>query len=188
MLRTLILIFALFALPLHAGPENYRLDVARSSVNFNYILDGVEKSGSMPVTSADLLIDLDNVPTSRVLVTLNARAARAGFIFATEAMKSRSVLDTARFPEIHFRSTRIRGTLRDATVEGNLTVRGVTRPVTLDARLFRQRGTAVTDRSNLLIELTGGIDRASFGADGYKALVGDHIKLRIVARIMKDIR
>lgn len=188
MLRALIFIFVLSALPLHAGPENYRLDAARSSVNFTYTLDGVEKSGSMPVASADLLIDLDNISASRVLVTLNAQEARAGFIFATEAMKSRPVLHTARFPEIHFRATRINGTLRNASVSGDLTIRGVTRPVTLDARLFRQRGTAVTDRSNLLIEITGDVSRTRFGADGYKSLVGDRIGLRIVARIMRDTR
>ena len=139
----------------------------------------------MPVSSADLLIDLDNLPASRVLVTLNAAGARAGFIFATEAMKSRKVLYTARFPEIHFRSTRIVGDLRGAKVTGDLTVRGVTRQVVLDARLFRQRGTEPQDRRNLLVELTGAIPRSAFGANGYPNLVGDEISLRIIARITR---
>ncbi len=185
MIRALILSLTLLPALASAGPESYRLDTERSTVGFSYDFDGARKTGRMPVTSADLLIDLDNLPASRVLVTLNAEAARAGFIFATEAMKSRKVLDTARFPEIHFRSTRITGDLRGAKVTGDLTMRGITRQVVLDARLFRQRGTEARDRRNLLIELTGSVSRAAFGASGYPNLVGDGIGLRIIARITR---
>lgn len=185
MRRALALVFCLLSTALHAGPESYRLDADRSSVNFVYTFDGTRKTGVMPVSSADLLLDLDNLPASRVLVTLNAKAAHAGFLFATEAMKSRKVLDTARFPEIHFRSTRIRGDLRGAKVTGELTLRGITRQVTLTARLFRQRGTEPQDRRNLLVELTGMVPRSAFGANGYANLVGDEIGLRIIARITR---
>ncbi len=185
MVRLLLLVFALIPALAFAGSESYRLDTARSTVGFSYEFDGAQKTGQMPVASADLLIDLDNLPASRVLVILNAAAARAGFIFATEAMKSRKVLDTARFPEIHFRSTSIAGDLRGAAVTGDLTVRGVTRQVVLNARLFRQRGTEPQDRRNLLVELTGTIPRSAFGASGYPDLVGDEIGLRIIARITR---
>ena len=164
MIRLIFILLCLVQAPAHAAPESYRLDASRSTVSFTYDLDGAAKTGRMPVRSADLLLDLDNVSASRVLVTLDAHAARAGFILATEAMKSRQVLDTARFPDIHFRSTRIRGDLRSATVTGELTLRGVTRPVTLEARLFRQRGTQANNHNNLVVELTGDISRAAFGA------------------------
>lgn len=185
MIRLFLLLLCLGLPPAHAAPESYQLDASGSTVSFTYDLDGAAKTGRMPVQSAKLLLDLDNVPASRVLVTLNAHAARAGFILATEAMKSRQVLDTARFPQIHFRSTRIRGDLRHATVTGMLTLRGVTRPVTLEARLFRQRGTPANDRANLVVELTGDISRSAFGANGYRDFVGDRIRLRIIARISR---
>ncbi len=185
MIRLLTLILGLAAASAHAGPESYQLDTARSEVTFTYIFDETPITGRMPVKSADLLIDLDSLPSSRVLVTLNADAARAGFIFATEAMKGQKVLHTAQFPDIHFRSTQIVGDLQGADVSGDLTIRGVTQPTTLKARLFRQRGTAVDDRNNLLVELTGTVSRAAFGATGYPKLVGDVIQLRIIARITR---
>ena len=185
MLRCFLVLIALTPALAFAGPENYRLDAERSTVSFSYEFEGARKNGRMPVASADLLIDLDNLPASRVLVTLDAASARAGFIIATEAMKSRSVLDTAQHPSIHFRSTSIRGDIHGAVVSGDLTIRGVTRPVALDARLFRQRGTDLNDRRNLLIELTGQVSRAAFGASGYSDLVGDPIGLRIIARITR---
>lgn len=184
-MRYLSLLFILIASLAHAGPERYQLDAAHSQVQFSFGFEGSTRMGRMPVKSADLLIDLDSLPASKVSVTLDARAARAGFIFATEAMKSTEVLDTRRFPEIHFRSTRFRGDLSGATVTGDLTVRGQTRPVTLKAELFRQRGTDVNDRNNLVVLLTGAISRTAFGARGYPGLVGDTIGLRIIAQIEK---
>lgn len=172
-------------MPAYGGPDRYQLDAARSLVQFTYVFNGTRRTGRMPVKSADLLIDLDNLPASRVIVTLNARRARAGFIFATETMKSRDVLNTAQFPEITFRSTRFSGGLNGATVTGDLTIRDVTRPITLKAGLFRQRGTVAGDRDNLDVLLTGTVSRAAFGAGGFSRQVGDRIGLRIIARITK---
>lgn len=182
-MRMLTLLFCLLGTLAHAAPERYRLDTGRSQVGFTYQFNAAPRTGMMPVKSADMRIDLDNIPASQVTVTLDARAARAGFVFATTAMKSPQVLDTARYPDIHFSSTRITGDLSGATVTGDLTIRGITRPVTLQAGLYRQRGTAEGDRRRLTILLIGAVSRAAFGATGYPGYVGDTIALRILARI-----
>lgn len=168
-----------------AAPQAYRLDTARSIVGFSYDFEGNPNQGTMPVKSAEITLDLDNLPASRVRVTLDAAGARAGFFFATQAMKDAKVLNTRSFPEITFRSSTLTGDLSGATVQGDLTVRGVTRPITLDARLYRQRGTDPNDRRNLAVLLTGQISRSAFGATGYSAMVGDIIGLRIIARITR---
>lgn len=183
MIKTLALALCLIAGHAAAAPEAYRLDTARSSVGFTYRLGQAEAAGTMPVRSAEMWIDIANPPASRVTVTLDASAARAGLFFATEAMRGPQVLDTARHPLITFRSTRITGTLQAATVAGQLTVRGTTLPVTLTAGLYRQRGTEADDLDHLTVLLTGQIDRRDFGASGFSDLVGPLIDLRILARI-----
>lgn len=187
MIRTLALALCLIATQIvpqaAAAPEAYRLDTARSSVGFTYTLGQAETAGTMPVRSAEMWIDLANPSASRVTVTLDASRARAGVFFATEAMRGPQVLDTARHPLITFRSTRITGTLQAARVEGLVTLRGTTRPVTLTAGLYRQRGTEARDLDRLTVLLTGQINRHSFGASGFPDLVGPVIDLRIVARI-----
>ena len=185
MIRFLALALGLLAGAAIAAPETFRLDTARSSVGFTYRFMGGDTRGTMPVKSADMAIDLRDIAASRVNVTLDPTGARAGFIFATEAMKGPRVLDTAQHPEISFRSTRITGTLQQARVTGDLTVRGVTRAVTLMAGLYRPRGTDPADLDTLTVLLTGTIDRRDFGADGFTAYVGPMIALRIMARIEK---
>lgn len=184
-MRVMISLIFLLATPAFAAPEAYRLDAANSVVGFTYMFQGNANQGRMPVKSARMDLDLDNVPQSRVDVTLDVRRAKAGFIFATQTMKGPEVLNTAQYPEIRFRSTSVSGDLNGALVNGDLTVRGVTRPVTLKAGLYRQKGTEAGDRSRLIVQLKGSISRAAFGADGFPGFVDDMIDLNIIARIEK---
>ena len=173
----------LSAPPLAAAPVRYRLDASRSTVGFSYTFQGTRTSGTMPVRAANVDLDLDNVPRSRADVTLDPSKANAGFAFATQTMQSASVLDTATHPTIRFVTTSFDGDLSGATVSGNLTVKGQTRPVTLNANLFRQRGTEAGDRSKLSVLLEGEIDRRDFGADGWASFVGPMIELRVLVRL-----
>jgi polyisoprenoid-binding protein YceI len=68
-------------------------------------------------------------------------------------------------------------------VTGNLTIRGVTRPVTLLAEVFRPKGSAEDDRSRLTVRLTGRVNRSDFGAAGWSDMVGDEVRIVINARI-----
>jgi polyisoprenoid-binding protein YceI len=171
------------ALPAVTDPVAYRLQADLSTVGFAYVMAVQRMNGRMPVESADIVLDFDRPSNSRVAATMRADLADAGPDYATLAMKSAPVLDAARFPAITFRSTSITETPAGATVEGEITIRGVTRPITLDAQFFRQRGTEAGDRSRLSIVLRGAVSRQAFGAAGYGGLVGDRIDLTILARI-----
>lgn len=173
-----------------AAPVAYALDAARSEVGFVFTLNKAQATGEMPVKSADISIDTAALQRSRVDVTVDVRRAKTGFFFATEALKGESVLNAKKFGTIRFVSTRIRlggsGQLSDgAKIDGNLTIRGVTRPVTLNAVLFRQSGTQAGDLSKLGFKLTGSVSRKAFGATGYPDLVDDKVLINILARVSK---
>ena len=182
-IRTLALMVALLATPALAAPETYRLNMDASSVGFTYQFQGTPRNGLMPVSNAVMALDLDNIARSQVDVTLNAARATAGALFMTSTMKGPNVLNTAQHPTITFTSTSIEGSLRGAKVTGDLTIRGVTRPVTLTAGLYRQQGTDRTDRSRLIVQLSGSVSRSAFGASGFPGFVADEIDLNIIAYI-----
>lgn len=169
-----------------AAPVQYELDKSSSVVGFTYYFNQDGTEGQMPVEAADLLLDIDNVSRSKIDVTLSPKGAKAGFLFATEALKGAQVLDASNHPTIRFVAREISGTIHGAKVLGDLTVRGVSKPVTLAAQLFRQRGSEAGDLSRLSILLTGSLDRRDFGADGYPDLVGPKIDLRILARVNRS--
>ena len=172
--------------PAFASPTLYRLDTNASSVGFRFILNGAEQKGTMPVRSAKILIDPDNLGASQVDVSVNVRGARTPLIFATKALVGPSVLNAAQFPVIRFISQSVTlapdGRLSGgAKITGQLTIRGVTRNVTLDANLHRPQGSAPQDLSELQVRLSGLIKRSDFGATGYPDLVRDNVLLDIFA-------
>ncbi|MEL6683205.1 MAG: YceI family protein [Pseudomonadota bacterium] len=185
------LIASVFLLPaiLWADPIPYRLQADRSEVGFIFNLSGASNRGSMPVRAAEIAIDFDRFTNSSADVTVDVSRARTGLIFATEALKAGSVLNASGYPTIRFQSTAIRpndprNLSAGGKIDGNLTIRGITRPVTLDAALFRQQGTAEGDLSQLSFRISGTVNRSDFGATGYSDIVADQIRLDIAARVI----
>ena len=181
----LFLVLTLFAGPLLAAQQRYALEPDISQVNFEWDFGEDIIKGTMPVSRADLIIDFAKVSNSSVFVDVDVLGAKAGFPFASQAMKSPKVLNASRFPHINFTSTKVRKNGAGALVEGNITVRGETRPMTLTAEIFRQRGTEENDLTRLTIILTGAVSRSEFGASGWSDFAGDEIRFRILARIQQ---
>lgn len=179
---------AAMAAPTWAAPTPYRLRGADATITYTFTLDGAPLKGTVPIDSANLQIDPNNLEASTADVTADVRRARTGLIFATEALKSRSVLAAADFPLARFQSSKVtlgaRGRISEgATVEGMLTLRGVTKPVRFDAQLFRAAGSAADDLSALRVILNGSVNRTEFGATGYADLVADPVAIEIDANI-----
>jgi polyisoprenoid-binding protein YceI len=168
-----------------AAALTYVLDTEGSAVGFETDFGRTPIRGRMPVASADLSLDFDRAAASHVEVILSADGARASFPFATQAMKGATVLDTRRYPEIRFESTKVRPTDTGAIVTGLITIRGMTREIMLDARLYRPEGTEAGHRDTLSILLTGKVRRSDFGATGFADMVGDEVRLKILARIRR---
>jgi polyisoprenoid-binding protein YceI len=184
-LTTLLLLPLATAAPALAAPAAYVLEPAESVVGFETRFGPDLITGQMPVTAADLVLDFDTVSNCQIDVTLDVSGAEASFPFAAQAMKGPKVLDSAAFPEISFRSSRVTRQGEGARVEGDLTIRGVTRPVTLDAMIWRQKGTEPGDLRQLTVQLTGAVLRSDYGATGWLDMVGDEVRLTILARIAR---
>ncbi|MBM1221575.1 YceI family protein [Ponticoccus sp. SC2-23] len=184
-MRVILFLAAMALAPaLSAAPRDYTLDERASEVGFSWQFGEDTFTGTMEIAQADLTIDFEDVSQSRVTVAVDASRAEAGFPFATEAMRGPRVLDTAAHPLISFRSRSFTRTgPGTATIEGDLTVRGVTRPETITAQIYRAPGSDAGDLSRLTVLISGSLSRSAFGADGWSDLVGDTVTLDITATI-----
>jgi len=70
-------------------------------------------------------------------------------------------------------------------VDGNVTIRGVTRPVTLTTILTQDRATLGQENPELTLNLKGTVDRTDFGMTAYNGLVGPQVTLDIRASIKR---
>jgi len=176
----------LATLPASAAPIAYALDPEGSKVGFEVTFNAGIIRGTMPVAAAAVTLDFDSAAASHAAVSVTAAKARTSIPFATQAMKSEGVLNTAAYPEITFDSTGFRRAGDAAEVTGNLTIRGVTRPVTLVARVFRPQGTDAGYRDRLAVQMTATVRRSDFGATGFADMVGDEVTLKILARLVRQ--
>jgi len=69
--------------------------------------------------------------------------------------------------------------------DGNVTIRGVTRPVTLTTILTQDRATLGQENPELTLNLKGTVDRTDFGMTAYNGLVGPQVTLDIRASIKR---
>ena len=175
------LIAALVLLTAPAAADVFTLDAETSSVAFIASADGFRVTGNLPVTAGEVVVDFDNVSAAKIDVTVSTTKVRTGFALATSAVKSAALLDTAAHPEMRFRAREILREGQTATVKGDLTVKSITRPVTLNARFVRTAESDPNDLSRLGVQLTGSVDRKDFGILGYPSLVEDTIAIDITA-------
>ncbi|MDU8946058.1 YceI family protein [Ovoidimarina sediminis] len=185
-LRAFLVLFLISAAPMGwAAPVLYVLDGDTSRVGFSVDFGPDEITGRFPVADAQLTLDFDKVSNTSVSVTLDAEGASASFPFAAQALKGPSILYTKKYPSIAFESTSVEGSTAGALVQGDLTIRGVTRPVALQAGLFRRAGTDPRDFSRLFIRLTGAVSRSAFGASGWPDAVSDEVRIDILAEVAR---
>src|SRR3954463_7070895 len=85
-------------------------------------------------TDVEGLIHADekDATKSSVEATLKAASIDTRTDQRDNHLRSGDFLDVEKFPEITFRSTRIEGSRKEFKLTGDLTIRGVTKPVTLD--------------------------------------------------------
>ena len=182
---------AVLALPAYAAPQPYVLVKDRSTISFGFDASGAPQTGTVPVETANISVDPRNLAASSARVTADVRQASTGLIFATQAMKSKAVLDADNHPIVSFTSQSIqlgaRGRISEgAKITGRLTLRGVTKTLELDAVLSRPAGSSPDDLSVLFVKLSGALSRSAFGATGFADLVADTVTLDIRAEIRRQ--
>lgn len=136
-----------------------------------------------------LTFDPERPEQGRMEITIDAATLWSGEPERDDHLRSEDFLDVARHPTITFRSTRVQPEARNEyTVHGELTIRGVTRPVALDVRYLGQCRSPFDD-TRAGFTATARINRHDFGVswnadmpDG-GAVVGDNVFITIDAEV-----
>lgn len=112
----------------------WTLDPAHSAVTFSakhMMITTVR--GSMAIRDFTLDFDPKEIVSSSVRVSLDAASIETGQEARDQHLRSADFLETEAHPTIEFVSSRIEPAGDDYRIHGDLTIRGVTRPVVLAA-------------------------------------------------------
>jgi polyisoprenoid-binding protein YceI len=163
-----------------AAPVTYQMDPAHTDVIAQWSHFGFSNP-SMHFGQADgvLVYDADNVAASSVQVTLPLSSMNSFTAKFDEHLRSADFFDAAKFPSASFKSTKVEaageGKLK---VAGELTIKGITKPVVLDVTLNKV-GENMMKQPTIGFDAVTTIKRTDFDVGMYAPAVSDEVRIRI---------
>lgn len=165
----------------HSAPVTYTFDTRHSIVSFYVNHFGFSNVlGQLHLAPGTYVFDNDDWSKSSVSVTLPVKSLDLGDTERTVDVQAGKWLDMGNFPTITFQSTKLEKT--DAThgkLSGNLTIHGVTKPVTLDLRLNKVGEHPMLKAPAAGFTATTVIKRSDYGVSAYAGAIGDDLDVRI---------
>lgn len=175
----------------HADAVEWKLDPSHTSIGFSVphlVVSSVD--GRFKEASAKINLDDADLTKSEVAVEINAASIDTGDAKRDDHLKGADFFDVKKFPKLSFKSTKVAKSGAGYKLSGNLTIRDVTKPVTLDATLSAPVKTPWGNHARAA-KLTGKIKRSEFGLKWNKALeaggfvVGEDVTINVSAEVTK---
>jgi polyisoprenoid-binding protein YceI len=166
----------------------YKVDPGHTQVVFAWDHMGfTNNAGTIAEPTGTLTLDKANPAASKVSVTFPVANIRTGVAKLDQHLMTADFFDAAKFPTATFVSTSVKPTgTTGADISGNLTIKGVTKPVTLDAEFYGAGVQPMSKKENVGFVATATIKRSDFGMGYGVPVVGDAIELKIIAGFEKQ--
>ena len=163
----------------NATPQTYQLEPTHVDVLFSINHLGFSsKHGLFRAVAGTLIYDADHPEASHVTITIKTDSVDTSFAARDTDLKSDKFFDAMKFPTMEFKSTNIIRTGGDSfRVVGDLTLHGVTKPITLEAKLNGAGKNPFDQKPTVGFSLSGTLKRSDFGISEYLPAIGDLVTL-----------
>ena len=165
----------------------YKVDPNHTQVTFGVSHMGFsEYRGRFSGVDGSLQLDPKHIADTTLDVQLPVASVSTTSDKLDGELKSADWLDIEKYPQMQFRSTKVTSTgAGRARIDGELTLHGVTRPVTLQARFVGAGTDPLAKAYTVGFEATGALQRSAFGVKTYVPLIGDRVDLTIAGSFQK---
>jgi polyisoprenoid-binding protein YceI len=164
--------------------QGWRIDEAHTSIEFKIDVCAVgfpTTRGYFTRYSGRILIDFTRPAKS---FTVESASIELGSQSFDDFVKNAALLDVAKFPTLSFNSTQVEKlNARTARVTGNLTMLGVTKPITLTVNVDSDPS---AKESAVAFVATGTITRSEFGMAFGVPLIDDALEITVKTRALTD--
>lgn len=174
------------AAAVQAAPETYIIDNSQTSSLFSYRpLGTASLTHRFDKTSGRVVIDRAT-GTGMADVTIDVASVNTGHALFNEKIQGADFFDSARYPVISFKSSRMTLDGAQPSLTGDLTIKGVTRPVTLAITRFHCMPDPAfgVDACGARASVT--IKRSDFNMGKFAFLVSNDITLNLTIRAIKE--
>ncbi|MDX9739874.1 MAG: YceI family protein [Gammaproteobacteria bacterium] len=183
---TATMAIAIAPLAAHSAPVSYTVDPSHTYPYFEIDHMGYSMMrGRFNSTEGRIVLDREK-NTGSVEITIDAESIDTAHKKRDDHLRSPDFLNTGEYPEITFKSTRVEIDGDEATVEGDLTIAGVTRKVTLDVDRLHCAVNPMSKKEHCGFDASTEINRSDFGVSYMVPAVGDEIEIEIALEAVKD--
>lgn len=165
-----------------AAPVTYTIDPGHTQTIFSWNHFGYSNpTANFDKIEGKLTYDPTDASKSSVDVTIAVDSINSHVKKFDDHLKSDDFFDVAKFPTATFKSTKVeKGSAQGSyKVSGDLTIRGITKPVTLDAKLNALSEHPMKKVPAIGFDGSVTIKRSDFGLDKYVPNVSDDVLIRI---------
>jgi len=184
---TIAATFAAVAAPALAAPETYTIEGSHTFPRFEYSHLGYSIQVSrFDKTSGKITLDRA-AKTGSVDVVIDMKSVNTGSTLFNSHIQGEELLDTEKFPTATFKSSSIKfDGDKPSAVDGNLTIKGITKPVTLTLTSFFCMPHPMLKKDACGANATTKIKRSEFNAGKNAPFVGDDVTLTIAVEAYKE--
>lgn len=164
-----------------AAPLTYKIDANHTDVVASWSHFGFSNPiAHFGKVDGSITYDPANVGASKVEVTLPLSGLNSHVGDFDDHLRSADFFDAGKFPNITFKSTSVKAAGKDKlTVVGDLTIKGITKPVTLAVTINKTGLQPMAKREAAGFDATTTIKRSDFGVGKFAPNVSDEVKLTI---------
>jgi len=166
--------------PASAAPVTYVVDPTHTYPRFSYSHFGLSTQLSrFNQTTGTVVLD-KAARSATVDIVIDMKSVDTGYATFNEHIQAEDFLDTARYPTATFKSTKVtfEGD-RPVSIDGNLTIKGITKPVTLKVNNFINMTHPMLNKDAIGADASTVIKRSDFNAGKYAPNVGDELTISI---------
>ncbi len=187
--RQLLSVVPFLALPVaaQAAPQTYVLDANHTFPSFSYSHLGYSTQTSrFDKTTGKIVYDKETGAGSAEIV-IDMKSVSTGSTLFNEHIQGEDYLDTAKYPTATFKSTALRFSGNaPVALEGTLTMKGVTQPVTLKITHFKEMMHPMMKREAIGANAVVVVKRSSFNAGKNVPFVGDDVTINIAIEALQQ--
>ena len=156
----------------------YRIDASSSKVGFCVNSQFRRVEGDFKQFQGGMALSKDGAGKAQTLVSIKTDSLDTDGALIENMIKSERFFDVQNYPEILFVSTGFEWTgSTTARLMGNLTLHGVTKPVTFNVTLTDIKDNSAGEGERILVKATTSVSRAEFGMDTLSSVVDDKVQL-----------
>ncbi len=184
--NALVLLFAALPFAAHAK-DTYTIDPPHTYAHFTVNHLGFSTMhGRFDKTSGKATLDLA-AKTGSIEVTIESASVSTGFAKRDDHLKSPDFFNVAEYPSITFKSKKFNfnGEVL-SSIDGELTMLGMTRPVTLTVTEFKCGTNPMSKKYECGAGASAQIKRSEFGMKTFLPAIGDDVKLEFEIEANKD--